>query len=129
MSRNILHDRVVLTLICVRVTLFYTLNSLMVDKKTTKVVAKKPVTKKVAADEQVWFQRHELDTGSPEYQINLMTVKITMLQEHLKANHKDFDAKRSLLRLVAKRRTFLRYLKETLLETYLVVSKKTGLKV
>ena len=103
-------------------------------EKTTKVVAKKAVTKKVTpkkatADEQVWFQRHELDTGSPEYQINLMTTKITMLQEHLKANHKDFDAKRSLLRLVAKRRTFLRYLKETLLETYLIVSKKTGLKV
>lgn len=103
-------------------------------EKTTKVVAKKTVTKKVTpkkatTDEQVWFQRHELDTGSPEYQINLMTTKITMLQEHLKTNHKDFDAKRSLLRLVAKRRTFLRYLKETLLETYLIVSKKTGLKV
>ena len=103
-------------------------------EKTTKVVAKKAVTKKVApkkvaGDEQVWFQRHEFDTGSPEYQINLMTTKITMLQEHLKANHKDFDAKRSLLRLVAKRRTFLRYLKDSQLETYLIVSKKTGLKV
>lgn len=52
-----------------------------------------------------------------------MTTKITDLQEHLKANHKDFDAKRSLLRLVAKRRTFLRYLKDNSLETYLTVSK------
>lgn len=97
----------------------------MVEKKTTKSVAKKKTT----ATQDVWFQRHELDTGSPEYQINQLTIKVTALQEHLKTNHKDFDAKRSLLRLVAKRRTFLRYLKETQIETYLTVSKKTGLKV
>lgn len=99
----------------------------MAEKKTTK----KPVAKKAqpTGDQAVWYQRHELDTGSPEYQINLMTTKITDLQEHLKTNHKDFDAKRSLLRLVAKRRTFLRYLKNNNLETYLTVSKKTGLKV
>ena len=104
----------------------------MAEKKTTKKpVAKKTVAKKTAVtgDQAVWYQRHELDTGSPEYQINLMSTKITDLQEHLKANHKDFDAKRSLLRLVAKRRTFLRYLKENSLETYLTVAKKTGLKV
>jgi len=102
-------------------------HSPMAEKKTTK----KPVAKKTQAtgDQAVWYQRHELDTGSPEYQINLMTTKITDLQEHLKTNHKDFDAKRSLLRLVAKRRTFLRYLKNNNLETYLTVSKKTGLKV
>ncbi len=100
------------------------------EKKTTKKpVAKKATAKKETGDQAVWYQRHELDTGSPEYQINLMTTKITDLQEHLKANHKDFDAKRSLLRLVAKRRTFLRYLKDNSLETYLTVSKKTGLKV
>lgn len=87
------------------------------------------MAEKKQQDQAVWFKRHDLDTGSPEYQINLMTTKITALQAHLKANHKDFDAKRSLLRLVAKRRTFLRYLKDNNLETYLNVSKKTGLKV
>lgn len=91
----------------------------MAEKKTT---AKK-------TDDQVWFQRHDQDTWSPEYQINAMTDRITLLQEHLKSNHKDFDAKRSLLKLVAKRRTFLRYLKDNHLETYLMVSKKTGLKI
>jgi small subunit ribosomal protein S15 len=100
-------------------------------KKTTtkKVVTKKVVTQSVAGDSAQWFQRHDQDTGSPEYQINLLTTKITTLQEHLKINHKDFDAKRSLLKMVAQRRTFLRYLKTKDLDRYLMVSKKTGLKV
>ncbi len=85
--------------------------------------------KTTAQTTQQWFQRHDNDTGSPEYQINLMTSRIADLQDHLKANHKDADAKRSLLRLVAKRRTFLRYLKDNDLEKYLAVSKATGLKV
>lgn len=76
-----------------------------------------------------WYQRHEHDTGSPEYQIYSLTLRITTLQEHLKINHKDYDAKRSLLKMVAARRTFLKYLKNNELDKYVVVSKKTGLKV
>lgn len=100
----------------------------MAEKKTTKKVADTKATT-TAGDNTQWFQRHDQDTGSPEYQINLLTTKITTLQEHLKINHKDFDAKRSLLKMVAQRRTFLRYLKDSDLERYLLVSKKTGLKV
>ncbi len=100
-------------------------------KPATKTVAK---TKKAPANEvetttSAWYQRHEDDTWSPEYQINLLTTKITVLQEHLKVNHKDYDAKRSLLKMVASRRTFLRYLKTNSLDRYLMVSKKTWLKV
>ena len=110
----------------------------MVTKKTSTVkptsVAKKTKVvkvKNVESDSSIlaWYQRHELDTGSPEYQINLLTTKITTLQEHLKVNHKDYDAKRSLLKMVAGRRTFLRYLKTTSLDRYIMVSKKTWLKV
>ena len=93
---------------------------------TTKSKVK---TKKELVESTNWFQRHDQDTWSPEYQINLLTTKITTLQEHLKVNHKDFDAKRSLLKMVAARRTFLRYLKTNALDRYLMVSKKTGLKV
>jgi small subunit ribosomal protein S15 len=107
----------------------------MVTAKKTAVKAKTTVTKKkvpaveVDTNAVAWYQRHEQDTGSPEYQINLLTTKITILQEHLKVNHKDYDAKRSLLKMVAGRRTFLRYLKSNSLDRYLMVSKKTGLKV
>jgi len=75
------------------------------------------------------FKRHDNDTGSPEAQIERLTAQITMLQDHVAKNKKDFDAKRSLLQKVAKRRKFLKYLKETNLESYADISKKTGLKV
>jgi small subunit ribosomal protein S15 len=75
------------------------------------------------------FQRHETDTGSPEYQIWLLTEEIIMLQWHLKEHSKDFDAKRSLLKKVAKRRRFLKYIKNNDLEAYTKVSKKVWVKV
>ncbi|GHV25603.1 MAG: 30S ribosomal protein S15 [Candidatus Peribacteria bacterium] len=75
------------------------------------------------------FKRHDNDTGSPEAQIERLNAQITMLQEHLAKNKKDFDAKRALLQKVAHRRRFLKYLKETNLESYADISKKTGLKV
>ncbi len=70
------------------------------------------------------FQRHGTDTGSPESQIRNLTQEITMLQEHLKDHSKDFDAKRSLLKKVAKRRKFMKQVKSSDLESYTKVSKK-----
>ena len=75
------------------------------------------------------FQIHERDTWSPEMQIGLLSSEIAMLQAHVAANAKDYDAKRSLLKKVAKRRSFLRYLKARDLDTYTKISKKIGLKV
>lgn len=75
------------------------------------------------------YQRHENDNGSPEVQIALLTFEITVLQAHLQSHQKDVDAKRSLLKKVARRRKFLKYLKENDLEAYSTVSKKLKLKV
>lgn len=75
------------------------------------------------------FQRHDSDTGSPEVQIRLLSSEINMLQDHLINHPKDFDAKRSLLKKVARRRKFMKYLKATKLENYQTVSKKLGIKV
>jgi len=69
------------------------------------------------------------DTWSPEAQIGRLTEEITSLQDHVASNKKDYDAKRALLQKVAKRRRFLRYLKENHLDRYAEISKKTGLKV
>ncbi len=84
----------------------------MVEKKTTNT-----------------FQRHATDTGSPEFQVWSLTEEITMLQWHLKDHSKDFDAKRSLLKKVAKRRRFLKYIKNRDLESYSKLSKKVWVKV
>ena len=74
------------------------------------------------------FKRHKEDNGSPEVQIAILTHEIGMLQDHLKQHSKDVDAKRSLLKKVARRRKFTKYLKETDLERYNLVAKKLGLK-
>ena len=75
------------------------------------------------------FQRHGTDTWSPESQIRDLSQEITMLQEHLKDHSKDFDAKRSLLKKVARRRKFLKQIKKSNLESYTKLSKKVGVKV
>lgn len=74
------------------------------------------------------YQRHEGDNGSPEVQIAILTFEVTQLQGHLVAHPKDVDAKRSLLKKVARRRKFLRYLKENNIERFSLVTKKLKLK-
>lgn len=74
------------------------------------------------------FQRHEKDNGSPEVQISLLSFEIATLQDHLKEHPKDVDAKRSLLKKVARRRKYLKYLKENEIERFTLVVKKLKLK-
>lgn len=74
------------------------------------------------------YKLHELDTGSPEVQIALLTEEIKRLLLHLKVHPKDFHSKRGLLKLVSKRRSFLNYLKEEGAKRYNQVIKKIGLK-
>ncbi len=50
------------------------------------------------------------DTGSPESQIALFSVRIKHLTEHLKSNHKDYATARALKALVGQRRRLLDYL-------------------
>ena len=74
------------------------------------------------------FQRHENDNGSPEVQIAILTFEINQLQNHLNEHEKDVDARRALLKKVARRRKFLKYLKEKSLDRYQLVIKKLKLK-
>jgi len=74
------------------------------------------------------YKLHDLDTGSPEVQIALLTEEIRRLLLHLKKHPKDFHSKRGLLKMVAKRRKFLSYLKEEDTKRYNSVVKKIGLK-
>jgi len=74
------------------------------------------------------YKLHDADTGSPEVQIALLTEEIKRLVLHLKTHSKDFHSKRGLLRMVAKRRKFLSYLKEEDTKRYNSIVKKIGLK-
>ncbi len=58
------------------------------------------------------FATHEGDTGSPEVQVALLTERINGLSDHFKGNHKDHHSRRGLLKMVGRRRSLLKYLKE-----------------
>jgi len=74
------------------------------------------------------YKLHEENTGSTEVQIALLTEEIKRLLLHLKKNPKDFHSKRGLLKMVAKRRKLLNYLKEEDEKRYSSIIRKIGLK-
>ena len=74
------------------------------------------------------FGRAKGDTGSPEVQIALLTERITELTEHLKVHKKDNHSKVGLLKLVGKRRNFLKYLAKKDLKSYLEVTSKLNIR-
>jgi small subunit ribosomal protein S15 len=74
------------------------------------------------------YKLHDLDTGSPEVQIALLSEEIKQLLLHLKKHSKDFHSKRGLLKMVSKRRDLLNYLKKEEVKRYNSIIKKIGLK-
>lgn len=77
------------------------------------------------------FKKHgksEKDTGNSEGQIALFSHRISHLTDHLKTNQKDFGTQKSLINLVAKRRSLLDYLKANDIERYRAVVKKLELR-
>ena len=74
------------------------------------------------------FRVHGTDTGSPEVQIALLTERINLVTDHLKAHSKDFNSRRGLLKLVGQRRRLLDYLKEKESLRYKAVVEALGLR-
>ncbi len=74
------------------------------------------------------FKLHEVDTGSPEVQIALLSARIEYLTEHFKMHKKDHHSRRGLLKLVGKRRRILDYLKKKEVERYRSVIQRLGLR-
>jgi small subunit ribosomal protein S15 len=74
------------------------------------------------------FKKHEVDTGSPEVQIGILTERINVLTEHLKSHAKDHHSRRGLLKMVGRRRRLLNYLQSQDVERYRSVVKDLGLR-
>ena len=68
------------------------------------------------------------DTGSPEVQIAVLTERITNLSEHMKEHKHDFSTRRGLLRMVARRRKLLDYVKAKDEGRYQDILKKNGIR-
>lgn len=120
------------------------------EKKTKKTAAKKTTaakksakeTKKITSSEKEdqinllgakqniieQFALKSGDTGSPEVQVALATLKINKLVAHLDQNPKDNHSRRGLLKIVAKRRRILNYLKNKDQKRYKMLITKLQLK-
>lgn len=71
---------------------------------------------------------HDKDTGSADVQVALLTQRINQLTDHFKAHAKDHASRRGLLKMVARRRRLLDYLKRTQGDRYKVVLEKLNLR-
>lgn len=68
------------------------------------------------------------DTGSPEVQVALLSLKIEKLTQHLDENKKDNHSRRGLLKVIAKRRRILNYLQKLDAKRYKKLIEQLGLK-
>jgi small subunit ribosomal protein S15 len=71
---------------------------------------------------------HELDSGSAEVQIALLTERIRQLTDHFQIHSKDHSSRRGLLKLVGRRRKLLDYLKNKKVENYRALIKELNLR-
>ena len=74
------------------------------------------------------YSIHDKDTGSADVQVALFSEEIERLTKHLKKHVKDNSSRTGLLKMVAKRRRLLEYLKQNSPKRYAKVIKDLGLK-
>ena len=85
----------------------------------------------LAAEEQQVlekFRHSELDTGSSEVQISLLTFRIKKLTGHFKSNKQDYHSRQGLIRIVNRRRKLLDYLKNQNHSVYSELIKQLGIR-
>ncbi|MBS0966939.1 MULTISPECIES: 30S ribosomal protein S15 [Acetobacter] len=74
------------------------------------------------------YQTAPGDTGSPEVQVAILTVRINNLTDHLKTHAKDFHSRRGLLIMVGRRRSLLDYLRGKSQSRYEALIARLGLR-
>ncbi len=84
----------------------------------------KEVKEKVVSE----YKTHDSDTGSSQVQVALLTQRINELTEHFKVHKKDNHSRRGLLKMVARRRKLLDYLKRKNIAEYHAIIKKLKLR-
>ncbi len=78
-------------------------------------------------EKQKLIEKHKIspkDTGSSEVQIAIITEQIKQLTSHLKENPKDHHSRKGLLKMVAKRKSLMDFLKKRSPEKHAVLVKK-----
>jgi len=71
---------------------------------------------------------NEKDTGSSDVQVAVLTERINQLSGHLKSHTHDQHTRRSLLKLIGRRRRLLAYLSREDVNRYRTLIGKLGLR-
>ncbi|NBO65735.1 MAG: 30S ribosomal protein S15 [Acidobacteria bacterium] len=87
-----------------------------------------PLAKEAKVDIISNYKTHNLDTGSPEVQVALLTQRINDLTTHFRTHVKDNHSRRGLLKLVSQRRSLLDYLKRRDINRYHELIARLGLR-
>ena len=74
------------------------------------------------------YKTHATDTGSPEVQVALLTMKINYLSDHFQKFPKDFASRVGFLKMIGQRRRLLDYIKKHNKESYSSLIKKLDLR-
>ena len=86
------------------------------------------LTKAVKKQTAEKFGKNAQDTGSTQVQVAMLTERIREITAHLKKFQHDFSAKHGLLKMVAQRRKYLKYLNSTNAAEYASIIAKLELK-
>ncbi len=71
---------------------------------------------------------NEKDTGSSDVQVAVLTERVNQLSGHLKSHSHDQHTRRSLLKLIGRRRRLLAYLSREDVNRYRTLIGKLGLR-
>ena len=74
------------------------------------------------------FGKTENDCGSTRVQIALLTANINNLKDHFAKNSKDTHSRRGLLKMVMKRKSLMKYLKNKDISNYEELVQQLGLR-
>ena len=87
-----------------------------------------PISKEEKQEIVKKFGDNDLDTGSPEVQIAILTHRIRELTDHVKVHKKDNHTRRGLVQLVSKRKRLLKYLVRKNVDSYVNLVKELGIR-
>lgn len=74
------------------------------------------------------YGKNDVDSGTPEVQIALLTQRIRDLTEHLKKHKKDKHTRHGLVKMVSQRKKLVKYLIRTNPEAYPKLIKDLGIR-
>lgn len=86
------------------------------------------LTKEMKSEQVLKFGGNVANTGSTEVQVALLTVHINDLTKHLQTHTKDHSSRRSLLKMVGRRKRLLTYLAKKDIEKYRSLINELGIR-